>query len=94
MERGALLVDIRSVDQRRRQGDVPGARTVGLNVLDATRSDRPVILLSATGRRASIESADLERRGVLVAFVAGGVRGWEAAGLPVRAYRHGHLAPR
>jgi rhodanese-related sulfurtransferase len=93
---GALLVDIRPLEQRRRQGDLPGAVVVGLTVLEwrlapsgdhripeaATRAR--VIVICGQGYSSSLAAASLRRLGVDATDVIDGVDAWIAAGLPVR----------
>jgi rhodanese-related sulfurtransferase len=94
---GAILVDIRSLEQRRHQGEVPGAAIVGRNVLewrfdagshripDATLR-RAVIVLCAEGYASSLAARSLQSLGWRAATdVVGGFEAWAAAGLPVRA---------
>ena len=94
---GSILVDIRPIDQRRRQGDVPGAAIVGRNVLE-WRFDpgphrlpeatlrRAVIVMCAQGYASSLAARSLQSLGWRGATdVIGGFEAWAAAGLPVRA---------
>jgi rhodanese-related sulfurtransferase len=91
---GALLVDIRPVEQRVRDGLLPGARLVDRNVLEwrldpsstfrdpsLARRDRPVILICNEGYQSSLAAALLRKLGVAAGDVIGGVQGWKAAGL-------------
>ena len=100
MRRGALLVDMRPVEQRRRDGEIPGAVVVDRNVLewrlDPTSPDRiaqvsgreqTVILLCNEGYASSLAAATLQRLGMVNATdVDGGFQEWAAAGLPVRRH--------
>ncbi len=94
---GAVIVDTRPVDQRRRQGVVPGAVPIGRNVLEwrvdptsgftdpmlAGRSGR-VIVMCAEGYSSSLAAAALQDVGLATATdMVGGFLAWEAAGLPV-----------
>ncbi|HEY8092317.1 MAG TPA: rhodanese-like domain-containing protein, partial [Acidimicrobiales bacterium] len=69
---GALLVDIRPVDQRQRDGSVPGAVIIERNVLEwrldpasqwrhpeLTSPDRPVIVLCNEGYQSSVAAVVL-----------------------------------
>lgn len=94
---GALLVDIRPTEQRRRDGEVPGAVVVERNALEwrldpdshwrhpeLTSADRAVVLLCNEGYQSSLAAAlalDLGCRSVT--DVDGGFQAWRAAGLPV-----------
>jgi rhodanese-related sulfurtransferase len=94
----ALLVDIRPLEQRRVQGEVPGALVVGRNVLewrlDPAGSHRVpeasrqavVIVLCAQGYASSLAARSLQALGWRDATdVIGGFEAWVAAGLPVCA---------
>ena len=94
---GALLVDIRSDNQRARDGLVPGARVVARNVLEwrldpacehrdpeLARLDARVMLLCDEGYQSSLAAATLKSFGIAAATdVIGGFQAWRAAGLPV-----------
>ncbi|HEY5887649.1 MAG TPA: NUDIX hydrolase N-terminal domain-containing protein [Acidimicrobiales bacterium] len=93
---GALLVDIRPVDQRQRDGSVPGAVIIGRNVLEwrldptsqwrhpeLTSPDRPVIVLCNEGYQSSVAAAALLDLGCQsVTDLDGGFQAWRSAGLP------------
>jgi rhodanese-related sulfurtransferase len=97
MRAGALLVDIRPAEQRRRDGEVPGATVIDRNVLEwrldptsphriaeAGDPDRQVVILCNQGYQSSLAAATLQRLGLHRATdVAGGFEAWRAAGLPV-----------
>jgi rhodanese-related sulfurtransferase len=92
----ALIVDLRSSDERRRHGIVPGSVHVPRSVLE-WRADPTsgwhnpqleghgrLILLCAQGYSSSLAAAslvDLGRAGA--GDVVGGFRAWRAAGLPI-----------
>jgi len=94
---GALLVDIRSSEVRRRDGDLPGAIVVDRNVLewrlDPASPDRlpevagygqTVIVVSAEGYASSLAAATLKELGLSNATdLEGGFHAWVAKGLPV-----------
>jgi rhodanese-related sulfurtransferase len=94
---GALLVDTRPVEQRRRDGEVPGAVVVDRNVLEwrldpegdhripeAGDPDRIVIIMCNEGYSSSLAAAALQDIGLPRATdLDGGFRAWAAAGLPV-----------
>lgn len=96
---GAVIVDTRPIDQRRRQGIVPGAVVIGRNVLewrsdptsgyaDAAVTDRrgALIVMCAEGYSSSLAAATLQAIGVSGATdMVGGFLAWQAAGLPVEA---------
>ena len=94
---GAVLVDTRTLDQRRRGGEVPNALVIDRNVLewrlDPTSPDRipqatgdavRVIVICAEGYSSSLAAASLQGLGLFNATdVIGGFSAWHAAGLPV-----------
>ena len=100
---GAVLVDVRSEDERRRQGVlVPGALHYPLSVVHwrldpdvPTRNpklplDAQVIILCREGYSSSLAAALLRAIGFARATdVVGGVDAWRHAGLPVEPYRAG-----
>ncbi len=100
---GALLVDIRPVEWRAADGEIPGAVVVERNVLewrfDPTSPaclegvgpdiyDRDVIVFCNEGYASSLAAADLQRLGLRrVTDLVGGFRAWAEGGLPVVAHR-------
>jgi rhodanese-related sulfurtransferase len=95
---GALLVDIRSSEQRRRDGEIAGAHAIERTVLEwrldptspsriaeAKSSEVRVIVICAEGYSSSLAAASLRELGLLNATdVIDGVDGWKAAGLPLQ----------
>ncbi|MFL5899317.1 MAG: rhodanese-like domain-containing protein [Solirubrobacterales bacterium] len=104
VEGGDLLIDIRPLEQRRRDGPVPGAVVVGRNVLEwrldpegahrdpgLARLDRRVILICDEGYQSTLAAATLRRFGLDACDVVGGVQRWLADGLPLeRIMPRGH----
>ncbi|MGN6275525.1 MAG: rhodanese-like domain-containing protein [Solirubrobacterales bacterium] len=97
---GDLLIDIRPLEQRRRDGLVPGAAVVERNVLEwrldpagehrnpaLARLDRRVILICDEGYQSSLAAATLLRFGLDACDVIGGVQEWMAEGLPLEPTR-------
>ena len=96
--RGALLVDVRDGDQRRRHGTVPGALAIDRTVLEwrvdpASGASHPAIGSLATwlvlfcqeGYSSSLAVASLLDLGATnVSDIIGGFEAWRAADLPVR----------
>ncbi|MGH2800476.1 MAG: rhodanese-like domain-containing protein [Thermoleophilaceae bacterium] len=93
---GAALVDIRSEEQRLRDGEIACAIRIARNVLEwrldpacphrnreLARRDRIVIVLCDEGCQSSLAAATLRRFGLDAADVIGGFQAWRAAGLPV-----------
>jgi rhodanese-related sulfurtransferase/ADP-ribose pyrophosphatase YjhB (NUDIX family) len=94
---GALLVDIRPVEQRRRDGEIPGAVFIERNVLEwrldpvshwrhpeLTSADRLLVVICNEGYQSSLAAANLLDLGCSsVTDLAGGFQAWRSAGLPV-----------
>ena len=97
MAAGGLLVDIRPLELRRRDGEVPGALVVDRNVLewrldpaspyrlpDVTGYDLDVVVLCNEGYSSSLVADTLRTLGLRRAVdVVGGFVAWAADGLPV-----------
>ena len=95
---GAALVDIRSLEQRIVEGEVPGSIIIGRNVLEwrldprsearipaLARSDARIIVMCSEGYASSLAAASLRRVGLHEATdLEGGFQAWKAAGLPTR----------
>ena len=96
---GALIVDTRSADERRRKGVIPGSIHIPLSVLpwrvdpDADPDfrnphveglEQKLILVCAHGYSTSLAAATLQEIGFTQATdLAGGFTAWAAHGLPV-----------
>lgn len=91
---GAILIDIRPIEQRQAEGDVPGAHIVQRNVLEwrldpscpyrdpaLAQRGRRVILICREGYQSSLAAAEVQRFGIDAADVIGGVLSWRDAGL-------------
>ncbi len=99
MKSGALLVDIRYLEQRTRDGVIPGAATINRNEFewrcdpgapwrhDMIRKDdygQRIIVLCNQGYQSSFAAANLVRIGLgNVTDIEGGMEGWLSSGLPV-----------
>lgn len=97
MADGAIVVDIRSDEQRARDGVVPGTVRIARNVLEwrcAPSSDardeavcdpaKRLVLMCDAGYQSSLAAATLQELGLPHATdLAGGFQAWRAAGLPV-----------
>jgi rhodanese-related sulfurtransferase len=95
---GATLVDIRPVEQRREEGEIPDAVIIGRNVLEwrldprseariveLARYDSQIIVVCSEGYASSLAAASLRNLGLRRATdLDGGFRAWKAAGLPTR----------
>jgi rhodanese-related sulfurtransferase len=93
---GALLVDVRPVEQRRAEGRIPGALVVDRNVLEwrldptsahrvpeAVDHDVHVVVVCSEGYQSSLAAATLQDVGLHRATdLDGGAQAWIAAGLP------------
>ena len=100
---GAIIVDTRSDDARRRHGIIPGSVHIPLSVLywrlDPTSGhddkavsgrDRRIVVVCADGYSSSLATAQLVGLGFTrAADLAGGFAAWAAAGLPVEAAQPG-----
>jgi MFS family permease len=96
--RGALLVDIRPEDERRREGVVPGSLHIPRNVLEwrfdpssgfanphVGTPEREVVVFCREGFSSSLAAATLRELGWTRATdLAGGFAAWREAGLPVQ----------
>ena len=93
---GAALIDIRPVDQRDRDGLLPGAHVIARNALEwrldprcehrdpvAADGHRQVIVICDEGYQSSLAAATLRRFGLDATDVVGGVQAWRAEGLPL-----------
>ena len=86
-ERGPVLVDVRTPNERK-QKRIPGSLGIPLNHLAERASelpaDRPVLVYCAGGYRSSIAASLLQRHGFTdVSEIAGGIAAWETAKLPI-----------
>ncbi|MFE5308109.1 rhodanese-like domain-containing protein [Isoptericola sp. NPDC056605] len=95
VERGALLVDVRSARGRAAAGDIPGATLVDRDDLDAlfgpagapaVSLDTPVVVVCGSVNGSGPVAAALAARGYTdVTHVDGGFPAWRDAGLPATA---------
>ena len=84
---GALVIDIRPVEQRDADGLIPGAAIIDRNVLewrlDDVESDRQVIVVCNEGYSSSLAASTLVDLGFHRAGdLDGGMQAWLQAGLP------------
>ncbi len=95
LRNGALLVDLRSNDERRREGIIPGSLHIPRSVLEwrldpdsgyanpHVRPGQSVIVFCAHGFSSSFAAATLRELGWQTSTdIVGGFAGWKAAGLP------------
>jgi rhodanese-related sulfurtransferase len=88
---GALVVDTRPADQRRRDGDLPGAVIIDRNVLEwrldptcphhipqVSTADVRIIVVCNEGYSSSLAAATLRQLGLTLATdLIGGFQGWK-----------------
>jgi rhodanese-related sulfurtransferase len=93
---GGLLVDTRPLEQRQRDGVVPGALVIDRNVLEwrldpasahrideVTGYDQAIVVMCNEGYSSSLVAAQLQEIGFASATdIEGGYQAWRAAGLP------------
>ena len=105
MTSGALLVDIRDGEQRRRDGTIPGALIIDRTVLEwridpdsgATHPaipdlSTPLILICNQGYSSILAVGSLLDLGAAsVTDVSGGFEAWRAAGLPIQPTEKGPM---
>jgi rhodanese-related sulfurtransferase len=92
---GAVLVDIRPLEQRDRDGLIPGAVVIDRNVLEwrldpssdhreaSVGSHQRVVIICNEGYSSSLAAATLRLLGRDATDVIGGFQNWLACGLPV-----------
>jgi rhodanese-related sulfurtransferase len=92
MAAGALIVDVRPLEQRQADGDLPGAVVIGRDVLEwrldpaspyriagATDHDRRIIVVCNEGYSSSLAAASLRQLGLGRATdLDGGYQAWRA----------------
>jgi rhodanese-related sulfurtransferase len=96
MRHGSVLIDVRTREQRERDGTAPGAVPIALNVLewraDPTSTahdpllggpDVPLVVLCAEGYCSSLAAARLVALGRAATDVRGGFEAWRRSHLPV-----------
>jgi rhodanese-related sulfurtransferase/GNAT superfamily N-acetyltransferase len=97
---GALLIDQRTLEQRRDHGDIPGATRLSMTVVPwrldprspwklpaVTDHDTRVIVVCQEGYSSSLSAAWLRDLGMRrVADVEGGFEAWRDAGLPIEPW--------
>jgi len=80
----AVLLDVRE-DEEWNTGHAPHARHLRLGLLDPTVLERnqQILVICRSGARSARATATLRQAGLAARNVSGGMRAWEAAGLPV-----------
>jgi rhodanese-related sulfurtransferase len=83
-----LIVDVRNVDERRRQW-IPGSAHLPLSDLGSRLGELPagpsLAFVCRSGRLGAIAAIAVRRAGRRTYNVKGGLAGWAAAGLPLSA---------
>lgn len=84
---GAILLDVRS-SQERRTAKISGSRSIPLEQLSSTwetlPADLEIICQCASGMRSAQAARFLADKGLKASNLKGGIRAWQAAGLPVK----------
>jgi rhodanese-related sulfurtransferase len=96
LSHGALVVDIRPLEQRRRDGVIPGSLVVDRNVLEwrlapssefripQAERENEIVIVCNEGYASSLAAATLQQLGQPRATdLEGGFQAWKAIGLPV-----------
>lgn len=92
---GAILIDIRPLEQRERDGTIPGALVIDRNVLEwrldpqsdfkdaSVDGQQQVLIICNEGYSSSLAAATLRLLGRDATDVVGGFQKWRQSGLPV-----------
>jgi MFS family permease len=102
LENGAALVDLRSQDERRREGIIPGSIHIPRSVLEwrldpdsgysnpYVRREQRIIVFCAHGFSSSFAAVTVRELGFRTSTdIVGGFAGWRAAGLPILEFSDG-----
>jgi rhodanese-related sulfurtransferase len=83
---GAVALDVREMLEWE-AGRIPGALHVPLRTLGARLpeipKDRRIVAVCRSGNRSGLVTEELARRGYRIENLAGGMKAWVAAGLPL-----------
>jgi rhodanese-related sulfurtransferase len=84
-----VLLDVRSSDEYAHDGHIAGSRLIPLPALsarlDELPKDTPIVCICRSGSRSQVAAELLVRQGFSdVANLAGGMIGWQQAGLPAK----------
>ena len=84
---GAVMIDVRTPLERK-MGKIPGSQGLPLAELakrwESLPKDKPIICQCESGSRSQQAAEFLASKGLQVYNLAGGISGWQAAGLPVK----------
>lgn len=84
---GQLLLDVREIDEWL-AGHIEGATHIPLmslpTALDTLPRERPIVCICRSGNRSGQATAFLIHHGFDAVNMAGGMKAWAGAGLPVR----------
>lgn len=84
-QNGAVLIDVRTAQERTTDGTAAGARHIPLDQLAARAAslrDHDVLVICRSGRRSAHAAAMLRREGIAAKNVKGGILAWKRHGLP------------
>lgn len=84
---GAVLIDVRTSQERATDGAPVGARHMPLESLArkaASLHGSEILVICRSGRRSARAAATLRRQGVDAKNVTGGMLAWKRNGLPLR----------
>ena len=99
---GGLILDVREANELEERGRVPDALHVPRGLLESNadpqspmanerltgmRDGGTVDVLCASGARAAMAAATLDRMGYRARMIEGGLEGWRNAGLPIEGGR-------
>lgn len=83
---GAIVIDVREQDEWL-AGHAPESHVIPMSQVEARvgefPTDRPAVILCRSGGRSNAIAQMLSAHGIDAVNVAGGMRAWEEAGLPV-----------
>jgi phage shock protein E len=84
---GAVLLDVRSSAERQAV-KIPNSKTIPLDQLaqdwETLPKDREIICQCASGMRSAQAANFLVGKGLNASNLSGGIKAWQAAGLPVK----------
>lgn len=92
--RPLVIIDVRTHTDRKDRGWIASSRSMPMHQLVARRGelstwrDQPLVVVSGDGNSARLGALELELCGFHeVRFLEGGMRGWNALGLPIDVTR-------
>lgn len=86
LDQGSMLIDVRESNEYR-AGHAPGAKHISVQVIERRLSEIPkerqIVVICQSGMRSQRAAEILSQNGYQVMNVAGGMLGWQRAGLKV-----------